>query len=174
MARNKILSSQYCTEINERLARGEKPGEVAEWYNNLPDIEYTISPRTFSRHLSTTIQPKDKIKARYNKRKAEKKSKEVVEQQVENIISTEETSDAFTESRVDELEIIDTLIKKLGMNIDITKMNDYQKGQLLNSFINTKTKMVGQDIAESADFSLFNFFTDDDGDILDDVRDTDE
>ena len=39
--------------------------------------------------------------------------------------------------------------------------------------INAKYKIVSP-VSDGNDFNLFSFFSDDDGEILDDVRDTDE
>ena len=61
--RNKILSSPHNSEIHERLASGEKIKDVAEWYNNLPDIPEPISYRSFQRYFSQYIKQEDKVNA---------------------------------------------------------------------------------------------------------------
>lgn len=184
MARqNKIISSPYYTEIHERLASGEKIKDVEQWYNSLPGIPDTINYRTFQRYFSQYIKQEDKIKIEYNRKskerakknrkKAKKNSEKVVDKKVNDRLITEDATDAFTEKQADDVILIDDKIKEVSDNLDIMKLTPHQQAQFLVNLINAKYKIVSPTTEEN-DFNLFTFFTEDDGDILDDVRSTDE
>ena len=177
MARqNKIISSPYYTEIHERLASGESIKDVERWYNALPDIPVTIHYRTFQRYFSQYIKQEDKVKIEYNrktKEKARKNSEKIVEKKVNDILTTEEATDAFTERQADDVILIDDKIKEVSDELDISQLTTHQQAQFLVNLINAKYKIVSP-VSDGNDFNLFSFFSDDDGEILDDVRDTDE
>lgn len=184
MARNKIIASKYHTEIHERLASGEDPKDVAEWYNKLSDIQDTISLRTFQRYFSQYIKQDEKVKIEYNrkvkeraaknKKKAEKNAEEVVEKKSEDLIKNDDATDAFIERQADDVILLDDKIQEVSRTLEISELTPYQQAQFFVSLVNAKYKIVGPTTSDDNDFSLFNFFTDDDGDILDDVRSTDE
>ena len=143
MAKNKILSSEHYTEIHERLARGEPPKDVSEWLWGTYGEK--ISPRTCSRYLSKYINIEDKTRAKYNQRKSESKKKEKEKKKSEEIEETEKITDEVSESLVDDLEIMDSLIKILWESLDISQLTQNQKANLLIKLWSVKSNYLGTD-----------------------------
>ena len=171
--RNKIISCSYHSEIHERLASGEKIIDVCDWYNSLEDRPYDISYKSFQRYFNQYVHQKDKIKARYNQKKAEREAKKEIDKQVDKQLKVDDDTDAYTERQVDEIEMLDEFISQARKLFNLKNLTDKELGEFIIKWINTKYQIVGSTDDESFDFNLFNFFSDDDGDILDDVRDTD-
>ena len=143
MAKNKILSSEHYTEIHERLARGEPPKDVSEWL--WETYEEKSSPRTCSRYLSKYINIEDKTRAKYNQRKSESKKKEKEKKKSKEIEETEKITDEVSESLVDDLEIMDSLIKILDESLDISQLTENQKANLLIKLWSVKSNYLGTD-----------------------------
>ena len=174
MARqNKIIACSYHSEIHERLASGEKIIDVCEWYNSLEDRPYDISYKSFQRYFNQYVHQKDKIKARYNQKKAEREAKKEIDKQVDKQLKVDDDTDAYTERQVDEIEMLDEFISQARKLFNLKNLTDKELGEFIIKWIHTKYQIVSSNDDESIDFNLFNFFSDDDGDILDDVRDTD-
>lgn len=143
MAKNKILSSEHFSEIHERLARGESPKNVSEWLWDAHKEK--ISPRTCSRYLSNYIKIDDKTRAKYNQRKSESKRKQKEEKKLNELEIADEITDEVSESLVDDLEIMDLLIKILCKSLDISQLTENQKANFLIKLWSVKINYLGTD-----------------------------